>query len=336
MVIWCLVVTFGAIRLIMSRILLFFVAIFGTTFQNSFSQKTAIPTSVKGIGLLWGNKSITDTLWNGFKGYTPTVYESPNGGFLSGNNGYGDVAKGQIFPLIESIHVSGAIFWFAYKAQNATGSAVSFKYHITDTIIPGNVPLNVPNTLLDSITVNLDNIPADTTFENGAFIWIFDSPIATFDNYCFSVFFDELNDGDTLALFNSTDGQTIFQNRSIEFWNGRWRSILNNWDVDVDFAIFPLVDSTNVGVFENNLLRSFTTFPNPFVDQINLKIDNAQMPIGQNMLIEIFDLNGQKVHTEYTQFEDNISISIQNLKPGVYFLRLNGNSLSSRRIIKKE
>ena len=41
---------------------------------------------------------VTDTLnWDNYQQGTEILYESPNGGYVLGNNGYGDLAKAQLF-----------------------------------------------------------------------------------------------------------------------------------------------------------------------------------------------------------------------------------------------
>ena len=61
----------------------------------------------------------TDTIIDFFQSNGATLIESPNGGFVSGTNGYGDSEKLQAFYPLRSESVLGAFIWFGSKTYNS-------------------------------------------------------------------------------------------------------------------------------------------------------------------------------------------------------------------------
>ena len=71
-----------------------------------------------------------------------------------------------------------------------------------------------------------------------------------------------------------------------------------------------------VSVFENNAKHGFSLFPNPATNLIFLKGDISAIE-----KIEVFNIFGQKVLSQYNTNKINIS----TLKSGMYFIKTNNN-----------
>jgi hypothetical protein len=70
-------------------------------------------------------------------------------------------------------------------------------------------------------------------------------------------------------------------------------------------------------------------FPNPVSDVLTLQMEMKMMSI-----FELYDLQGRKLHSE--KFNDDISISLDHLKAGVYIYRISqGTETSTGKITKK-
>lgn len=91
-----------------------------------------------------------------------------------------------------------------------------------------------------------------------------------------------------------------------------------------DIFIQKLVQSS-LGLGDNNLEESFLVYPNPASNYIQIK------KLILNNKVEIFDITAKRINAFV--LTNKKEINIQNLKPGMYFLKLeNGNSI---KFIKK-
>ncbi|UPT66073.1 MAG: T9SS type A sorting domain-containing protein [Sphingobacteriales bacterium JAD_PAG50586_3] len=90
-----------------------------------------------------------------------------------------------------------------------------------------------------------------------------------------------------------------------------WSTMLRNWGLNVDFAIFPIIDGTQTAI-NNQPVYNTTIYPNPAVDVVNIAVSgNTRVNLG------IIDSNG-KVVALYNN--TNGLISINGLAKGVYYV----------------
>ena len=72
-----------------------------------------------------GERTPTDTLGlDAFFQGSPTLNGSQGGGYVVGNNGYGDKQKAQVYLLTEGTLVEEVLFWFGAK-ENTSGNSSS-------------------------------------------------------------------------------------------------------------------------------------------------------------------------------------------------------------------
>jgi PKD repeat protein len=196
-------------------------------------------------------KSITktpDTLNYPLEG-TEALYISDEGGYVTGNNEYGDVAKANFYETTEVLSLSGIIFDFAY----ATGGTPEIEVVVWD-----NTGTNdSPGTVLATSTINLNVIKNDVANQQMTYI-PFDPPVIVTSSFYAGVMLPETI-GDTLAIWSNTDGDT---NPGIawEKWNTDiWVPVSSNltWSLDIAMAIFPVIDPDVplTAIFTSNLTQ---------------------------------------------------------------------------------
>jgi hypothetical protein len=92
---------------------------------------------------------------------------------------------------------------------------------------------------------------------------------------------------------------------------------------------FWLANNIITGI-ENNTIRDFNIFPNPFADELTVTLSE-----NKNMVFEILDLSGKSIRT-FEVFGDNSNtIDLSTLAPGLYLLQNKSNKGDCQKIIKR-
>ena len=79
--------------------------------------------------------------------------------------------------------------------------------------------------------------------------------------------------------------------------------------------------------------RHFSVFPNPTSGDLTIKTSDYK----GSVLVELYNVNGQKVGNEQRQVIDNqgiIKLSTANLPNGIYSLRLTNNGFSEHKMVE--
>lgn len=165
---------------------------------------------------------------------TYTYYISEEGGYVTGNNEYGDVAKANYFETNEALTITGLLFDFA----KAVGGNPSIQFAIWDKSGGNNYPGNTVGTT----SVDLNVIKNDVSNNQLTFI-PFNPPVTVTTSFYAGVMLPATA-GDTLAIWSNTHGDT---NPGIawEKWNdNNWYPISSNdsWGLNIAMAIFAIVD----------------------------------------------------------------------------------------------
>jgi hypothetical protein len=269
----------------------------------------------------------TDTLNSFYKPTGSTVVASPNGGYASGTNGYGDREKLQAFVPTQPYSVLGAIVWFAVKNELSVQpeqSNIWLKLRRHDITTQATAPFIAgPKETIDSVSFSINNLQAGSTAELGYNYLAFNSPVLTSSPYGISISFTEgMQPEDTLAIMHSADDSVIAVGQSWETWNGNWRRMIDNWGLNVDFAIFPVIDTTLNGLASMPSIE-FNVYPNPADKQLNISLDQAKGDVE----IEVLNMKGQIImHLSDKQSIKLRSLDISSLTKGVYFLKITSNS----------
>jgi PKD repeat protein len=181
-----------------------------------------------------GKKDAIDTLNYPLEG-TYSIYSANNGGYVTGNNGYGDLAKANKFVISEACKITGILFDFYY----ASGGPADI-----DIVVWDNTgEFNAPGNIIGGTTIPLSSIQNDIANNQTTYI-AFDEPlIAT------TTFFAGVNlptsAGDTLVIWSNTDGDTdpgiAWEKHASGNWYPMFQNV-NSWGRNLAMAIFPIVD----------------------------------------------------------------------------------------------
>ncbi len=257
----------------------------------------------------------------------PAVYGSNNGGYMLGNNGYGDVAKAQYFVLPAGLtQLSTAFFWFGQVTDGGNGTQVTFKVWADNNGTVGNE--------LASTTVALSDIKAnfDNNYMTAA---IFDPPVDLSGNFYVGVILPT-GAGDTLALVSNSNGDATSPEIAWEQWSdGTWSDI-TAWNVSVAAAIFPVVcpDGADVEILDNN--QALSIYPNPSNGKFEIKYVSEYKG---DMTVKVISIDGKVVYEHSfvksgSMFDRTITLDVPE---GMYSLmiRTDGGVVTHKLVIEK-
>lgn len=281
------------------------------------------------------NKVIPDTVWFDFFSHNPTLYTAPVGGWMNGTNKYGDTEKAQETKWEQSHILTGFIYWFALKQKNTGGdtSSIIYKLYKKDSVQSVNgVARLVPGTVLDADTVALADINADIAFDQGLNVFLLSQPTVMFHTYIGAFSMELMDSADVIALYGTTDGEVYITDYSWEKWEGKWNTIKNAWTLDIDFAIFPILDLTGASVTENEA-SAVKIYPNPAEEHLQVTLTE-----GTAEHYVVLNTAGQTVRKGNTGLTSQFQVDVNGLAPGYYMLGLySGNGENARffRFLKK-
>ena len=289
-------------------------------------QKLPLPTTAHThAGFLFPLlKTTTDTLNSEILSDSLTLYGSPNGGFMSGNSGYGEYAKLQEFNIDSACGVQGFVFWFARKALNSLpqdSSRIVLVWYDMDSVttLPDSGRL-MPKSRLKTDTIFLSDIDTSSLFDGSVYLWQ-PGPALAIRNFAAGIIFNLMHNNDTLALWSSYAGS--YGKRTWEFYLNSWTPMYYNWGIDVRFSILALIDRF-AGLPQNQQF-SLNAFPNPGSETLHLCLPN-NLQNGGYMLL---NNRGQIVseHSLGSIPAGTWAIPVHNLPPGVYtYLIFENNS----------
>jgi hypothetical protein len=304
---------------------------------NAQSKMVTGSASMSTVGLpaMSAERAVTDTLvgysWTNTSAAGPTIYTCA-GGYVVGNNNYGDLAKAQAFVnSIGSIAVDGAIIWFGAKEHDgsagATSKVVVKEYSLTGagTASTGAVT-NAPSTANASSDLLFSVLDTGTSFTSGANTIMFTTPVMTSTDFAIGVDVSTLGAGDTVGIVSSTDGDGGATEMTWEKWSDNsWHTMMQAWPLDIDFFIWALVDDfsgVNEGYINGARLDQNTPNPAANLTTVNYTLENAT----DNVSLRIFDVTGKIVRTyeegNVAAGSHSINVSTADLEAGVYYYAL--------------
>lgn len=264
----------------------------------------------------------TDTLNTFFNFNSTDLIQSPNGGYVSGNNGYGDKEKLQAFIPDTNYSVLGALVWLGAIERNDTimpNSKVWLRMRRFDVSPLASIPfVQGPKEVLDSVSIALDSLRADSSYEMGWNYIPFNTPVFAGQPYGISLSFENLEQGDTVAIQHSTEDSVLGAGNSWEIWNGNWRRMIDNWGLNIDFAIFPVIDTTlNAMTLLDRI--DVDIYPNPTANVIYIVLPETS--IGSEVQIAAYTTDGKLAFkTNRLIDESSITIDAKSLQSGAYSL----------------
>jgi hypothetical protein len=335
------------------------VALLALTATFSVAQNRQVSTSrtMEPISHLANSadRTPTDTLYWGNTSAQPTLIGSQNGGFVVGNNGYGDLAKVQAFfadqpPLPgNAIALEEVIIWFGAKDFSSGDSVNSilkinaYRLNANGTASSGTVN-TAPGTVLASVDLPIALADTGSALGDGGNIIAFPNPVWLGFDFGVGVDFSALAAGDTIGIVSTTDGGAFFPDMSWEKWdNNAWYTMKQAWPLDIDFAIWPIVDNNPTGLGEEiaiNGVKLYQNFPNPSANgttTITYEIGNN----AKNIVMNIFDAKGRMVmeinEGAKSMGKYTVNIDANQLSSGVYYytITVDGSRLGKKMTIAK-
>lgn len=278
---------------------------------------------------------------NFFSG-TPTQYYVPAGGYVGGSNYYNDKAKAQQYNLSTSLAVEEVILWFGAKAFNSgnPNSAVVIKLYRLDSLgtnVAGQNNVPAPGSVIDSVILPIQNI---TT--TGYTAVAFSSLPIVYENFAAGIDITTLATGDSVGLMTTTDGDADQTNLAWEKWNDNsWHTMQQAWPLDIDFAIWPVVDTTTAGIKSDgffNGLKMSQNQPNPARDETSIIYE---LQNNASVTFEVYDVTGKKVISINEGIRNkgkhSINLSTAKIAVGTYYysLKADDNRITKKMVIAK-
>lgn len=309
----------------------------GAIMVSANAQNRSVSSSVRmsTVGLEQFSNRALDTLEGNWEfGGTPTLSGSVGGGYVAGNNGYGDLQKAQVFQNFDQLTLTGALIWFGAKNRDLGGSATSkvqvraFSMNGTGQDLAGTGS-PAPGTILASTDILFTDIDTGTTLADGLNVITFASgPWINGVNFAIGVNFATLAAGDTVGMVHSADGDAGGTDLAWEQWsNSAWYSMAYSWPLDIDFFIFATINTSEVGVEELSFINGgklYQNQPNPANGNTTIIYELEKST--DNVSLYVFDATGKAVATfnegNKPAGKFNINLSTANLQSGVYYYAL--------------
>ncbi|OQX77327.1 MAG: hypothetical protein B6D61_07380 [Bacteroidetes bacterium 4484_249] len=165
---------------------------------------------------------------------TPAIYTANDGGYVTGNNVYGDLAKANYFNNEQECQLTGVLFAFGI----ATGGGSDIEIAVWDD----SGTDNSPGIKIGSNTVPLNTIINDITNQQMTYIE-FSTPVNITSSFYVGAILPTIA-GDTVAIISNTDGDTNPGTAWEQWSNNQWYPIssLDTWGLNIAQAIFPIVN----------------------------------------------------------------------------------------------
>ncbi|MCF8364734.1 MAG: T9SS type A sorting domain-containing protein [Bacteroidales bacterium] len=243
--------------------------------------------------------------------------DSPNSGFLSGNNSRGDLAKANYFYINEEKGLlMGGLYYFAIKSIGlASDPQIVFNAWDNDG------PANGPGTVMDFYSKPLSEINVDDqgTGIYPATVAFFDQWVSISDDF-FLGFELPQTPGDSLAVFTNKTSAATNGTGWEKTVSGEWQPYqANNPGFTVDNAIFPIICQPT-GIDNHIFVQNIIVYPVPAKDNIYITFFDEGIA---EFEVSISDLSGRLVIANNNKITSGTAIDVSHLSKGLYILRLN-------------
>jgi len=249
-----------------------------------------------------------DTLTEFYTG-TTTFYSAQGGGYVTGNNAYGDLAKGMRYSWEMGMTGGGTLnsvlFSVPAKADDGTGSLTVKVYNYSSATITGTeigsvtVPLSAIDTTVAGYST-AEGMPYNVTAT-------FASPLTIPNDIVVMIILPTGNNA--IVMPSNTTGDFAFaETHTFEVWSDNTiHNFHEAWqgNVDVAMPIFLAGDLT-LGIDENDMVEA-AAYPNPATDVLNIKAGEAVASV------TVLTLDGKVVSTTEAS-----SVNIAGLTAGIY------------------
>jgi hypothetical protein len=258
------------------------------------------------------------------------LYKVGSLGYAAGTNVFDDQAKVQTFFTGKDFNLNELLIRFAYKSFNSglASSSIAINFYTVNASGLSSVgnSSRAPGSILHSISVSITDI--DTS---GLMSFTQGLPLFCNDSIAIGIDLSNLHELDTIALYCSKEGKVKRTDCSWESaGNGTWNTFKYSWPLDVDLAIFPVVDfSTGFSDLKGNS-PDYHVYPNP-VSGTMVYVESNDFIRG----IEVYSISGAifKRISDDSSFGGNLlQLETSDMPKGIYFLNISG--IKSKKIVK--
>jgi hypothetical protein len=277
-----------------------------------------------------GYAQVTDTLgYSDFMLGAATLYESPNGGYAFGSNGYADKAIAQSYSNENSFVVKEVLIQFGavnFASGDSTSSIIvnlydNYGYGITSF---GGADSIAPDSVLSSVEIPVYQLLDDGSLTSVSFS---DDTIVIYSRFSVGVDYSNMNSADTIGVISTTDGDADGTFNAWELTaNDDWFTVEEgafSWGLDVDFAIFPVIDENDPAGIADFEVNEISVFPNPTTDILYL-------PIFKRSIKTVVIYNNLGGEVNRTKLDGSVrSFDVSSLVPGIYQITVKDDRLIS-------
>lgn len=269
-----------------------------------------------------------DTLHFPLDGSYTLFYESDEGGYVCGNNSYGDLAKADLFePAETGKFLYSGLFEFGVGVSSS-GQNPDIQFKVWDNSGSGGLPGNV----LGTATVPISQILED--IDNLAITEVnFNPPVLISAPFYLGVMLPT-DQGDTLALLSTDDGE-INPGIAYELWNDQdWYAMsdASSWGLNLGQAIYALYCDEGFGISDFADEPEIQIYPNPARETLNLKLEDQD-----EVKLSLYNFLGQRSATWRFENTGHVVIPVSHLSAGLYMMEIRGDDfVVSRKIVIME
>jgi PKD repeat protein len=293
------------------------------TATNGSGSDTRTRTNYININTGGGGTGACDTIWN--PSFADPANEwnlipSVGGGYVSGTNGYGDLAKAQAYtPVNSTSYISDIIVMFGdiTTTSGNPNSSVAFVIYDMDGTgtTTGGTVTTAPGTILGAGSIAVTQLTTSQPMLIGM-----PSTVTVTGPYAVGVDFSLLSAGDSVAVVSTSDGDAGNTELAWEqLSDGSWVTMLASWPLDVDLVLVPIeCDQLPVGIATQVEANEFYIFPNPTSNVLNVV---SGSDLSNTSLLSIIDISGQLI-SETTLTNKQTAVDVSQLAAGIYFAKL--------------
>ncbi len=297
------------------------------TATNGTGSDGETKTNYINISTGGGGTGLCDTIWNpsfADPANEWTLIGSVGGGYVSGTNGYGDLAKAQAYtPVNSTSYISDIIVMFGdiITTSGDPNSRVAFVIYDMDG--PGTTTGGTVTTAPGNILV-AGSVAVTQLITSGPMLIGMPSTVTVTGPYAVGVDFSLLSPGDSVAVVSTSDGDAGNSERSWEqLSDGSWITLLESWPLDIDFTLVPIeCDQLPVGIETKVEANEFYIFPNPANNVLNVV---SGSDLNNTSVLSVIDISGQVI-SETTLTNKQSAIDVSQLAAGIYFAKLTTDS----------
>lgn len=263
----------------------------------------------------------------------PSSTAMPDGGYVTGNNGYGDITKATFIPgaLVPAAgQITGVIAVFYQKSPTIGTHGAGT---ISVDILNGDTSAGPTGAAIATATASLATITTmSATNSQITYLFNLTTPVAAPSTGFFASLNLPTTTGDTAVLL-CTKNKSNHHNYAWDKNGTTWLafSSSSDWSLQTQLTLFPIVcapTSIKTNVLETNVAY----FPNPTAGEFNLAV---ALPKATNITISVANNLGQTV---FSKVENNISNSViscdfSSIGKGIYFVTITDSD--NNKVVKK-